>query len=152
MLYINCAVSGAPDLEGLCDWINPLLLQSEIFEQESPHCHFALVPTNYVMNDVFNLTSVNVWDRCQSSKANHFTFSLNFIFLVSSGILLLLLFFSKSPESQFSFFRIIPFNLHLTPLLLYAPTFSSYYPNFQFSFTPKLEKIGIRVSPLDRFP
>ena len=68
-------------------------------------CHCLLpVPANYVMNDVFNLTSVNVWDRSQSSKANHFTFSLNFIFSVSSGILLLLLFFSKSPASQFSFF------------------------------------------------
>ena len=43
MLYINCAVAGALDLEGLCVWINPLLLKSEIFKQESPHCRFTLL-------------------------------------------------------------------------------------------------------------
>ena len=43
MLYINCAVAGALDLEGLCAWINPFLLKSEIFEQESPHCRFTLL-------------------------------------------------------------------------------------------------------------
>ena len=146
--------SGAPDLHGLCAWI-VLFCCSQIFEQESPHCRFPLVPANYVMSDVFNLTSVNVLDRSQLAKANQFTFSLNFIFLVSSGISLLLLFFSESPAPQFSFFWIIPYNLHLTRLLfvlLYDPTFSSYCPNFQFSFTPKLEEIAIPVSPLDHSP
>lgn len=107
-----------PDLHGLCAW-RVLFCCSQIFEQESPHCRFPLVPANYVMSDVFNLTSVNVRDRSQLSKANQFTFSLNFIFLVSSGISLLL-FFSESPAPQFSFFWIIPFNLHLTRLLLYC--------------------------------